>query len=55
MKVNGMRQVGIGLAKFTSQESGNRTTMSGAVLPDSHARADDAIELFKKVRIDEQR
>jgi hypothetical protein len=35
MKVNGMIQGGIGLAKFTSQESGNRTPLSGAGFPDS--------------------
>jgi hypothetical protein len=35
MKVNGMIQGGIGLAKFTSQESGNRTTLSGVAFPDS--------------------
>jgi hypothetical protein len=35
MKVNGMIQGAIGLAKFTSQESGNRTPLSGAAFPDS--------------------
>jgi hypothetical protein len=29
MKVSGMIQGGIGLDKFTSQESGNRTPLSG--------------------------
>jgi hypothetical protein len=54
MKVNGMIQGEIGLAKFTSQESGNRTPLSGVAFPDGPDRADDTIELFKTVRIGEQ-
>jgi hypothetical protein len=54
MKVNGMIQGEIGLVKFTSQESGNRTPLSGVAFPDGPDRADDTIELFKTVRIGEQ-
>jgi hypothetical protein len=35
MKVNGMIEGGIGLAKFTSQESWSGTTLSGVAFPDS--------------------
>src|SRR6266851_4688126 len=53
MKVNSMIQGGIGLAKFTSQESGNRNALVRRCIPGQPARAGETIESFKTVRIGE--